>query len=68
MEQDRRERFCWTGEDGNFPQVITNDTIQCRDCVYRTEPRVLECDIYEEKPGYVIDGTQPCEDYKAATE
>ena len=66
MEKDRVERFVWTGEDGNMPILITNDRLQCRDCVYRTEPIVTECEIYEEKPGYVLDNTKPCKHYKKA--
>ena len=68
MDKDRMERFSWTGKDGNEPKVITNDTIQCHDCVNRTEPRVMECIIYEEKPGYVIDNTKKCEYYKKKAE
>lgn len=64
MDQDKINRFMWSPDDINVPVVITNDSIQCRDCVFRTEPSVAECEIYEEKPGYVLGGMKPCEYYK----
>ena len=68
MEENRMERFTWTGEDGNEPILVTNDMLQCRDCVHRTEPMVIECLKYEEKPGYVLNSTKPCKHYAAKTE
>ena len=68
MERDRMERFVWTGEDGNIPIVITNDMLQCSDCVYRMEPQVIECEIYEEKPGYVLNQAKPCKRYEKKTD
>ena len=67
MEKDRMERFCWTGENGNIPILVTNDKLQCKDCVFRTEPRVIECLKYEEKPGYVINNAKPCKYYEKKT-
>ena len=64
MDKDRMERFIWTEENGDSLLLITNDKIQCRDCVHRTEPMVIECEIYEEKPGYVIDNAKPCKHYE----
>ena len=65
MDYDRQERFAWTGEDGDEPIVITNEILQCRDCKNRTDPQVIECEIYEEKPGYVLNGVKPCKYYQA---
>ena len=64
MDEIRRDRFAWTGEDGDVPTIVTNDSLQCCDCVFRTEPRVMQCMKYLEKPGYVINHTMDCKYYK----
>ena len=64
MEQNRDDYMSWTEKDVNGPRLMTNDELQCRNCAYRTDPSVMECVIYKEKPGFVICGTKPCEDYK----
>ena len=60
MDQDKINRFMWGPDDINVPVVITNDMLQCRDCKFRTEPFVAECEIYEEKPGYVLNHARSC--------
>ena len=64
MEENREERFTWTEKDSGGPRLLSNDDLQCRDCAYRTDPLVMECVIYAEKPGFVVYGTKPCEDYR----
>ena len=63
MEENRTNRFSWTGKDGDQPIFITNDQLQCRDCVHCMKA-VAECEKYEEKPGYVLSGVRPCPHYE----
>lgn len=59
---ERNDRFCWTEE--NPPTLITNDTIQCADCRFRTDPAVMECEKYLRKPDKVLDREAPCKHYQ----
>lgn len=67
MDENRMDRFVWTGEDGNMPRLITNDMLQCRDCRFCMEQFTSECEIYEVKPGYVMDNERPCRYYEKRT-
>lgn len=61
-EYNPRDKFVYTVD--NLPELITNDTIQCKDCVFRYDKRVIECEKYIRKPDYVLDKEAPCPKYQ----
>lgn len=62
-EQDRLyNKFCYVKE--NMPDVIGNESLQCKDCKYCHLENAIECDMYPTKPYYVLDAIKNCKKYE----
>ncbi|MDR2570904.1 MAG: hypothetical protein LBD23_11530 [Oscillospiraceae bacterium] len=61
MDKNRAARFMW--EEGDV-QLLSNKNMQCVDCKFKIENNAIECEIYEVKPGPVLDNEKPCPKWK----
>lgn len=62
VKDHQENKFVWSKE--SMPTIISNGTIQCKDCKHMYEEIVIECDKYFVKPNYVLDKAKNCPDYE----
>lgn len=55
--EDNDRRFI--GRENEI-EVVGNARLQCAGCRFVDAEDVFSCGQYEEKPGYVINGSKPC--------
>lgn len=60
MNEEFNDRFKYSGN--NIPNFISNDKIQCIDCLHK-EKSILECKKYYRKPDYVLEKRKSCPYY-----